>query len=69
MRVVVTEAAPLPQQTAFETQFVPYEKDSYARASAEARDRLARKQPASVTWLEAHEALTNQILNAQKPGG
>lgn len=62
---MTVDAPPLPQQTVHQTNFVPYERDSYAKAHALAKEQIARRYPASVEYLEAEQSLTQQYLNAQ----
>jgi hypothetical protein len=62
---VVVDSPPLPQRTVPETHYVPYEKDSFARAHQWASEQVARKYPGATEVLQAQDSLIKQHMAGQ----
>lgn len=58
------ETPPLPQQVVPTNTYVPYERDSFARAHSWAAEQVARKYPGAVEILATLDSLTQQKLHA-----
>lgn len=65
---MAVDTPPLPQQRITETHYVPYERDSFARAHQWAKEQLVRKYPGSTDMLVALDSLIGQQLNATTQG-
>lgn len=61
---VAVDSPPLPQRTVPETHYVPFEKDSFARAHQWASEQVARKYPGATEVLQAQDSLIKQCLAA-----
>lgn len=60
------DAPPTPQYRAVDQRFVTVETDRYEQAHAYAAEQLARRYPASVTYIESMKSLINQFLAGAK---
>ncbi len=65
-RPIAIDTPPLPQRTVPETHYVPYEKDSFAKAHQWASEQVARKYPGATEVLQAQDSLIKQHLAGQK---
>jgi hypothetical protein len=63
-RPIAIDSPPPPQQTVPETHYVPFEKDSFAKAHQWASEQVARKYPGATEVLQAQDSLIKQFLNA-----
>jgi hypothetical protein len=61
---IAVDTPPPPQQTVPETHYVPYEKDSFARAHQWASEQVARKYPGAAEVLQAQDSLIKQYVAA-----
>lgn len=59
---VSVDAPPTPQYRGVDQRFVSVESDRYEQAHAYAAEQLARRYPASVTYIESMKSLINQFL-------
>ena len=62
---IAVDSPPLPQRSVPETHYVPFEKDSFARAHQWASEQVARKYPGATEILQAQDSLIKQHLAAQ----
>lgn len=62
LSTIVVDSPPLPQRTVPETHYVPFEKDSFARAHQWASEQVARKYPGATEVLQAQESLIRQHI-------
>jgi hypothetical protein len=64
-RRIIIDSPPPAQRTVTETHFVPYEKDSFAKAHQWASEQVARKYPGATEVLQAQESLIKQHMAGQ----
>jgi hypothetical protein len=62
---IAVDSPPLPQQVVPETHYVPYEKDTFAKAYQWASEQVVRKYPGTLDVLSSLDSLIKQQLNAQ----
>jgi hypothetical protein len=62
---VAVDSPPPPQRTVPETHYVPFEKDSYAKAHQWASEHVARKYPGATEVLQTQDSLIKQFLAAK----
>jgi hypothetical protein len=65
LRPIVVDSPPLPQRTVSETHYVPYEKDSFAKAHQWASEQVVRKYPGATEVLQAQDSLIKQFIAGQ----
>ena len=62
---IAVDSPPPPQRTVPETHYVPFEKDSFAKAHQWASEQVARKYPGATEVLQAQDSLIKQHLAGQ----
>jgi hypothetical protein len=62
---IAVDSPPPPQRTVPETHYVPFEKDSFAKAHQWASEHVARKYPGATEVLQTQDSLIKQFLAAK----